>query len=69
MSKLVNLFTDSDKLDGPKNYKTWSHHMKNTLIFNDLWKDICNKEKAPITPTDTRELAKWNQEMKMHLHF
>lgn len=30
MSKLLNLFSDLDKLDGPKNYKTRSLHMKNT---------------------------------------
>jgi hypothetical protein len=59
MSKLVNLFIDFDKLNGLKNYMTWSHHMQNTLIFNDLWKYICNGEKAPIKLINARELAKW----------
>jgi hypothetical protein len=59
MSKLVNLFIDSDKLDGPKNYKAWSHHMQSTLIYNELWKDVCSGDKAPIKPIDARELEKW----------
>jgi len=59
MSKLVNFFSDSSKLDGPKNYKTWSHHMQNTSIFSDFWKDICNGEKYPIKPPNARELVKW----------
>jgi hypothetical protein len=59
MSKLVNLFTDSDKLDGPKNYKTWSRHMKNTLIYNELWKDVFNGDKPPTNPIDDIELDIW----------
>jgi len=59
MSKLLNLFTDSDKLDGSKNYKTWSRHMQNTLIYNELWKDVCIGDKAPTKPNDARESAKW----------
>jgi hypothetical protein len=59
MSKLVSLFTNSDQLDGTKNYKTWSRHMQNTLIYNELWKDVCNGDKNPTKPTDSRELAIW----------
>jgi hypothetical protein len=33
--------------------------MKNTLIFKELWKDVCNGEKHPINLTDARELEKW----------
>jgi hypothetical protein len=60
MSKLINLFTESDKLDGPKNYKTWSRHMHNTLFYNELWRDICDGDTTPTKPTDTTSLAKWN---------
>jgi hypothetical protein len=58
MPKLVNLFFDSNKLDGPKNYKAWSRHMQNTLIYNELWKDVCCGDKAPIKHTDASKLTK-----------
>jgi len=38
---------------------SWCVHMQSTLVFNDLWKDICNRKKAPIKSTDARKLAKW----------
>jgi uncharacterized protein YbcC (UPF0753/DUF2309 family) len=60
MSKLINLFMESDKLDGPKNYKSWSQHMYNTLIYNELWCDICDGDTAPTKPIDATSLAKWN---------
>jgi hypothetical protein len=60
MSKLINLFTESDKLDGPKNYKTWSRHMHSTLIYNELWCDICDGDTAPTKPNEATSLAKWN---------
>lgn len=59
MSNLVNLFVESEKMEGPKNDMIWHLHMKNTLVFNDLWKDICDGDKAQTKPTDARELAKW----------
>lgn len=33
--------------------------MQNTLIYNELWKDVCNGDKAPTKPNDARESAKW----------
>jgi len=33
--------------------------MHSTLVFNDLWKYICQWEKALINLIDARELAKW----------
>jgi hypothetical protein len=60
MSKLINLFTESNKLDGPKNYKSWSQHMQNTLIYNELWRDIYDGDTAPTKPTDATSLEKWN---------
>jgi len=59
MSKLINLFTELDKLNGPKNYKSWSRHMHNTLIYNELWRDICDGDIAPTNPTNTTSLEKW----------
>jgi hypothetical protein len=60
MSKLINLFIESDKLDGLKNYKSWIPHMQNTLIYNELWYDICDGDTAPTKTTDATSLAKWN---------
>ena len=67
MSKLINLFTESDKLDGPKNYKSWSWHMHNTLIYNELWRDICDGDTAPTKPTNSTSLAKWNLKVEKAL--
>ena len=58
MSKVVNLLTDLDKLDGSKNYKSWIRHMQSTLIYNELWKDVCNGDKTPTKPNDAQESAK-----------
>jgi hypothetical protein len=69
MSKLINLITKSDKLDGSKNYKTWSRHMHNTLIYNELWHDICDGDTAPTKPTDATSLAKWNLKDEKALAF
>jgi hypothetical protein len=60
MSKSINLFTELDNLDGPKNYKSWSRHMQNTSIYNELWHDICDGDTAPTNPTNATYLEKWN---------
>jgi hypothetical protein len=57
MSKIISLFNDSDKLEGSKNYKAWSRHIQSTLIYNELWKGICNEQ--PTKPTDVVPLARW----------
>ena len=59
MSKIVDLFTDSDKLDGVKNYKSWQRHMKNTLVYNELWRGICDADPNSTKPTNATALAKW----------
>jgi hypothetical protein len=59
MSKLINLFSDSDKLEGTKSYKTWKRLIESTLIYNELWRDICNEDTKPNKPTDAATLAKW----------
>jgi hypothetical protein len=69
MSKLINLFTELDKLDGPKNYKTWSQHMHNTLIYNELWHDIYDGDIASTNPTDATYLPKWNLKDEKSLSF
>ena len=32
--------------------------MQNALIYNDLWKDVCNGDKPPTNPIDAKELAR-----------
>jgi len=34
--------------------------MQNTLIYNELWRDICDGDTAPTKPTNATSLAKWN---------
>ena len=57
MSKVVSLFNEYDKLEGSKNYKVWSRQIQSTLIYNELWKGICNAH--PTKPTNPDQLAKW----------
>jgi len=59
MSKLINLFSDSDKLEGTKCYKTWHRLIERTLIYNELWQGICDGDIKPNKPTDAAALAKW----------
>jgi uncharacterized protein YbcC (UPF0753/DUF2309 family) len=59
MSKLINLFSHSDKLEGTKSYKTWKHLIESTLIYSELWHDICNEDNTPNKPTDADTLEKW----------
>ena len=59
MSKLINLFSDSDKLEGTKSYKTWHRLIESTLIYNELWQGICDGDIKPNKPTDAAALAKW----------
>jgi hypothetical protein len=54
MSKLINLFSDSDKFEGTQSYKTWKR-----LIYNEIWRDICNEDTKTNQPTDATTLAKW----------
>jgi len=59
MSKLINLFSDSNKLEGIKSYKTWQHLIENTLIYNELWQGICDGDVKPNKPTNVVALEKW----------
>eukprot|EP00253_Pinus_taeda_P028683 PITA_28683 len=59
MSKLINLFSDSDKLEGNKSYKTWHRLIESTLIYNELWQGICDGDVKPNKPTNANALAKW----------
>lgn len=58
-SKLINLFFDSDKLEGTKSYKTWQHLIESTLVYNELWQGICDGDIKSNKPTDAATLAKW----------
>jgi hypothetical protein len=68
MSKLINFFSDSDKLEGTKSYKTWKRLIEITLIYNELWSDICNEDTKPNKPTDVTTLAKWEIKNAKALH-
>ena len=59
MSKILNLITHLDKLDGVKNYNTCQRHMKNNLIYNELWRGICAADPTSTKPTDATVLEKW----------
>eukprot|EP00253_Pinus_taeda_P013735 PITA_13735 len=59
MSKLINLFSNSDKLEGTKSDKTWHRLIEITLIYNELWQGICDGDVKPNKPTNADSLAKW----------
>ena len=60
---------------GKENYQEWFRKVKNTLIFNDTWDEICENENfedkkdvdaidevdksVPVPPTNAKELALW----------
>jgi hypothetical protein len=58
MSKLINLFTHSEKLDGSNNYKYWKRYMQNTLICNELQCDIFDSDTPPTKPSVAAPIAK-----------
>jgi hypothetical protein len=58
MSKLINLFSNSNKLEGGKSYKTWKCLIESTLIYNEIWRDICNEDTKTNKTTDVATLAK-----------
>jgi hypothetical protein len=65
-------------LSGKENYQEWFRKVKNTLIFNDMWDDICETkndakddnnddskdDSEPKEPTDDKELAIWKSKDK-----
>lgn len=58
------VLTDND------NYHEWSKKIKHTLIFNELWKIICEGEgdNTLEKPTSDKELAIWeNKNNKAYL--
>ena len=59
MSKLINFFSNSNKLESSKSYKTWQRLIESTLIYNELWHDICDGYVKPNKPIDAAALAKW----------
>ena len=44
-------------LSGKENYQEWFRKIKNTLIFNDLWDDICESkdDNEPKQPKDDKQ--------------
>lgn len=53
------MFSDSYKLEGVKAYKTWKRLIESTIIYNELWQDICDGDIKPNKPTYVSSLAKW----------
>jgi hypothetical protein len=53
-------------LSRQENYQEWFWKIKNTLIFNDLWEEICEgKDDNELEqPTDSRQLAIWKSKDK-----
>ena len=58
-------------LSGQENYQEWFRKIKNTLIFNDLWEEICEgkDDNDPEQPTDVRQLAIWKSKDKKGICF
>ena len=48
-------------LSGKDNYPEYSQKIKHTLIFNELWRGICEGEgdHPPTKPTSYKEIAIW----------
>ena len=59
-------------LSGKTNYQEWFRKIKNTLIFNDLWEEVCEgkvdkegkDDNDPEMPTDDKQLAIWKSKDK-----
>jgi hypothetical protein len=53
-------------LSRQENYQEWFWKIKNTLIFNDLWEEICEckDDNESEQPTDVRQLAIWKSKDK-----
>jgi hypothetical protein len=53
-------------LSRQENYQEWFRKIKNTLIFNDLWEEICEgkDDNDPEQPTDARQLVIWKSNDK-----
>ena len=49
-------------LTGKEKYSKWSQKIEHTLIFNELWKGICEGEgeNAPENPTTDKEITIWD---------
>ena len=48
-------------LSSKENYPEWSQKIKHTLIFNELWRGICEGEGdlPPANPTSDKEIIIW----------
>ena len=59
-------------LSSKENYLEWSRKIKHTLIFNELWRGICEGEgdHPPANPTSYKENAIWeNKNCKAYALF
>jgi len=51
-------------LNGKENYPEWSRKIEHTMIFNNIWDDICDGDTKPTKPTAGKELAIWTNKDK-----
>jgi len=49
-------------LTGKENHREWYRKIKSTLIFNDLWKGICEEKEVPHSNKTIEEDAKTKEE-------
>jgi hypothetical protein len=49
-------------LIGKENYREWYWKIKSTLIFNELWKGICEAVAVPQSSKITKEEAELEEE-------
>ena len=54
-------------LNGKENYPKWSWKIKNTLIFNEMWKGVCvgDEDKELEQPTSDKEFDIWKNKNSM----
>lgn len=53
-------------LTGKENYPEWFRKIKHTLIFNDLWDEVCEgqNDNELVQPTGGKEFAIWKNKDK-----
>lgn len=51
-------------LSGKENNPKWSIKINHTLIFNDNWDGICDRDTSPTKPMEDKELSIWTNKDK-----
>lgn len=54
-------------LSGKETYLEWSRNIEHTLIFNDIWDGICDRDTSPTKPMEHKEISIWiNKDKKAY---